>query len=293
MRNYIDSFLAYMKTEKIASPSTIYGYNKELKKFIDYIISENISDINLISTSTVRQYFYYAKENRGLCQSSISKIIAIIKSFFNYLEEEEIIAKNPTRKIRVPKKVCRIPAVMSKYEVDLIIRSVDFAPLRCCKNNIRDRLVLSLLYYTGIRKSELLNLNWTDINLSKSFIIIRRGKGGKDRLIPLHKKVTELLDKYLDERLPLKTDALIVGEQGKRLCNCSFTYLLKMYLCISGLKKKAYTAHSFRHSFATHLVEAGVDLFKVQKLLGHASLDTTKIYINFNSSQMAKAVDKL
>jgi integrase/recombinase XerD len=109
-----------MKVEKIASPSTIYGYRKEVGKFIDYITSVNITDINLISTSTIRQYFYYSKENRGLCQSSISKIIATIKSFFNYLEEEEIIVKNPTRKIRVPKKIYRMPSVMSKYEVDLI-----------------------------------------------------------------------------------------------------------------------------------------------------------------------------
>jgi len=293
MRNYIDSFLSYMKIEKIASPSTIYGYNKELRKFFDFIISINILDINLISTRIIRQYFYYTKENRGLGQSTISKIISTIKSFFNYLEEEEIIIKNPTRKIRVPKKICRIPSVMSKYEVDLIIKSVDFAPFRCHKNNVRDKLVLSLLYYTGIRKSELLNLNWTDINLSRSTIIIRRGKGGKDRLIPLHKEVTRLLDEYLEKRLPLKTEALIIGEQGRRMCKCSFVNLLKMYLAISGLKRKGYTAHSFRHSFATHLVEAGVDLFKVQKLLGHASLDTTKIYINFNSSQMAKAIDRL
>jgi len=293
MRNYIDSFLAYMKIEKIASPSTIYSYNKEIGKFFDFITSINILDINLISTRTVRQYFYYAKENRNLGQSSISKIIATVKSFFNYLEEEDITVKNPTRKIRVPKKVCRIPSVMSKYEVDLIIKSVDFAPLRCRKNNVRDKLILSLLYYAGIRKSELLNLNWTDINLSKSSVIIRRGKGGKDRLIPLHKEVSRLLDEYLEKRLPLKTDALIIGEQGRRMGNCSFVNLLKMYLSLSGLKRKGYTAHSFRHSFATHLVEAGVDLFKVQKLLGHASLDTTKIYINFNSSQMAKAIDRL
>jgi len=293
MRNYIDNFLSYMKVEKIASPSTIYGYRKEVGKFIDYINSVNITDINLISTSTIRQYFYYSKENRSLCQSSISKIIATIKSFFNYLEEEEIIIKNPARKIRVPKKIYRIPSVMSKYEIDLIIKSVDFAPLRCRKNSTRDKLILSLLYYTGIRKSELLNLNWTDINLSKSSVIIRRGKGGKDRLIPLHKEVTILLDKYLDERLPLKTEALIIGEQGKRMCKGSFRELLKMYLTLSGLKRKGYSAHSFRHTFATHLIEAGVDLFKVQKLLGHASLDTTKIYINFNSSQMAKAVDRL
>jgi len=293
MRNYIDSFLAYMKIEKIASTSTIYDYNKEVGKFLDFLSYKNILDINLISTRIIRQYFYYAKENRDLGSASISKIIAIIKSFFNYLEEEDITVKNPTRKIKVPKKINKIPSVMSRYEVDLIIKSVDFAPLRCRKNTIRDKLILSLLYYTGIRKSELLNLNWTDINLSRSIVIIRRGKGGKDRLIPLHKEVTSLLDKYLEKRLPLKTEALIIGEQGRRMCNCSFVNLLKMYFALSGLKKKGYTAHSFRHSFATHLVEAGVDLFKVQKLLGHASLDTTKIYINFNSSQMAKAVDRL
>jgi len=282
-----------MKIEKIASPSTIYGYNKELNKFFDFLSYVNILDINLISTRIIRQYFYYAKDNRGLGQSSISKIIAIIKSFFNYLEEEDITVKNPTRKIRVPKKINKIPSVMSKYEVDLIIKSVDFTPLRCRKNALRDKLVLSLLYYTGIRRNELLNLNWSNLNLEKNTLIVRSGKGNKDRLIPLHKILTGLLDKYLDKRLPLKTDALIIGEQGRRMCKCSFVNLLKMYLAISGLKKKGYTAHSFRHSFATHLIEAGVDLFKVQKLLGHASLDTTKIYINFNSSQMAKAVDRL
>ena len=293
MRNYIDSFLSYMKIEKIASASTIYDYNKELIRFFDFLSSKDILDINLISTRIVRQYFYYAKEKRGLGSSTISKVIAIVKSFFNYLEEEDITVKNPTRKIRVPKKINKIPSVMSKYEVDLIIGSVDFAPLRCRKNALRDKLILSLLYYTGIRRNELLNLNWTDLNLSRSTMIIRSGKGNKDRLIPLHKALTKLLDKYLDKRLPLKTDALLIGEQGRRMCKCSFVNLLKMYLSISGLKRKGYTACSFRHSFATHLVEAGVDLFKVQKLLGHASLDTTKIYINFNSSQMAKAVDRL
>ena len=293
MRNYIDSFLAYMKIERIASYSTIYDYNKKLIRFFDFLSLRNILDINLISIKIIRQYFYHAREKRNLGSSTISKIIAIIKSFFNYLEEEDITVKNPTRKIRVPKKINKIPSVMSKYEVDSVIRSVDFAPLRCRKNAVRDKLVLSLLYYTGIRRNELLNLNWTDLNLSKSTLIIRRGKGGKDRLIPLHKALTELLDKYLDKRLPLKTDALIIGKQGRRMCKCSFVNLLKIYFALSGLKRKGYTAHSFRHSFATHLVEAGVDLFKVQKLLGHASLDTTKIYINFNSSQMAKAVDRL
>ncbi len=93
--------------------------------------------------------------------------------------------------------------------------------------------------------------NHTDLNLSKSTMIIRSGKGGNDRLIPLHKALTGLLDKYLDKRLPLKTDALLIGEQGRRMCKCSFVNLLKMYLAISGLKRKGYTAHSFAHHNVT------------------------------------------
>jgi len=293
INNYLESFLSYLRIEKTASKVTIYDYNKEIIRLSDYLISEDAFDINLISTRILRQYFYHAKQTRDLGPSSVSKIIAIIKSFFNYLEEDEIIIRNPSRKIKVPKKINKIPSVMSKYEVDLIIRSIDFAPLRYRKNAVRDRLTLSLLYYTGIRRSELLSLNWSDFNLSKSTMIIRSGKGNKDRLIPLHKNVSFLLDTYLEERLPLETNALIIGNRGNRMCKCSFVNLLKLYLTISGLDKKGYTAHSFRHSFATHLIESGVDLFKVQSLLGHASLETTRIYINFNSTQMAKAVERL
>ncbi|GAI06609.1 unnamed protein product, partial [marine sediment metagenome] len=110
MRNYIDSFLAYMKIERIACPSTIYDYSKELIRFFNFLSLRNILDINLISTRIVRQYFYYAKEKRGLGPSTISKIIATVKSFFNYLEEEDITIKNPTRKIKVPKKINKIPS---------------------------------------------------------------------------------------------------------------------------------------------------------------------------------------
>jgi len=123
-----------MKIERIASPLTIYDYNKELIRFFDFLSLRNILDINLISTRIVRQYFYHAREKRVLGSSTISKIIATVKSFFNYLEEEDITVKNPTRKIRVPKKINKIPSVMSKYEVDSVIRSVNFAPLRCRKN---------------------------------------------------------------------------------------------------------------------------------------------------------------
>ena len=120
MRNYIDSFLAYIKIERIASSSTIYDYNKELIRFFNFLSSKNILDINLISTKIIRQYFYHAREKRGLGSSTISKIIATVKSFFNYLEED-ITVKNPTRKIRVPKKNQLNDCQEGKIEVDELI----------------------------------------------------------------------------------------------------------------------------------------------------------------------------
>lgn len=191
------------------------------------------------------------------------------------------------------RKKPRIPRIISKFEFELLLSSIEFAPTRNQKNIIRDKLIFSLLYYSGIRRNELLSLSWSDINLSKSTLAIRSGKGGKDRIIPLHSSLGPFLEEYLKQRLPLKDNALFVGEAGKRLCRASFVNLLNLYLTLSGLSGKGYSAHSFRHSFATNLVQSGADLFKVQRLLGHASLDSTKIYINFNSSQMAKAVERL
>lgn len=293
MLSTIDRFLDYLKIERMASKVTLGDYGRELFRLNDFLLSSDISDINLISTRILREYIYRSKESRNLASSSTSKLIAIIKSFFNYLEEDEVIAKNPARKIKVPPKINKIPRILSKHEVDLIIRSVDFAPRFFRKNNTRDKLIITLLYYTGIRRSELLKLNWDDLNLSNSTLIVRSGKGNKDRLIPIHSILSNLLDKYLEERLPLIDNALIVGERGRRMCKCCFVDILNRYLEISGLKKKGYSAHSFRHSFASHLIESGADLFKVQSLLGHASLETTKVYINFNSTQMARAVERL
>lgn len=289
----VHRFLDYLKIEKIASKVTLRDYGRELLRLNDFLLSKDIVDLNLISTRTLREYIYQAKQSRDLASSSTAKLIAIVKSFFNFLEEDEIINRNPARKIKVPPKINKIPQVLSKQEIDLIIRSIDFAPLYFRKNNTRDKLIITLLYYTGIRRSELLKLNWDDLNLSKSTLMVRSGKGNKDRLIPVHPTLSDLIDKYLEERLPLLDNALIIGERGKRMCKCCFVDILNRYLEISGLKKKGYSAHSFRHSFASHLIESGVDMFKVQKLLGHATLETTKIYINFYSTQMAKAVGRL
>ncbi|GAI26595.1 unnamed protein product [marine sediment metagenome] len=150
-----------------------------------------------------------------------------------------------------------------------------------------------MLYYCGLRKGELLNLDWDDLDLGKDTLTVRTSKNKTGRIVPIHPKVKELLDTYLSQRLPLKNRALFIGEKGNRMCKASFTNMMNTYLKISGLKKKGYSAHSLRHSFATRLIEKNVNLFLVQRLLGHKSLDTTKIYVHFTYNDDLKAVELL
>ena len=252
-----------------------------------------IKCIKNIKISQIRDYIYNIKESRNLSPATICKIIAIFKSYFNFLEEDEKIYKNPTRKIRLPKKEKPIPKVISVDEFSRLVSCIKFSPARCRKNYIRDTLIFSILYYCGLRRSELLSLDWTDINLGKNLMFIRLSKNKRGRIIPIHNKIKELLDLYLQQRLPLKNRALFIGEKGNRLTKCSFSNTVNMYLKISGLKKKGYTAHSLRHSFATRLIEKNVNLFMIQRLLGHSSLDSTKIYIHFDNSSYKKAIEQL
>ena len=290
MDNYLPQYISYLSIEKNCSLLTVNGYRLELRKFSEYIIKRT-SDLNEINITLIRSYIHTIKEERNLSNTSIYKKIAILKSYFNFLEDEEIIAKKPTRKIHFPRKEKQIPKVLTHQEFEWLIKCLRYSPARCRKNYVRDKLIFHMLYYCGLRRSELLNLDWDDVNLDSKLLFIRSTKNKSDRIIPIHSKVLELLELYLDQRLPLATRALIVGEKDKRLTVTSFTLLINMHLMISGLKKKGYTAHSFRHSFATRLTEKNVHILLVQRLLGHLSLDSTKIYVHFESDNFRQAID--
>ena len=290
MDYYLPQYLSYLSIEKNCSPLTINDYRLELEKFSEYIIKRT-SDLNEINITLIRSYIHTIKEERNLSNTSIYKKIAILKSYFNFLEDEEVIVKNPTRKIRFPRKERQIPRVLTHQEFEWLIKCLRYSPARCRKNYIRDKLIFHMLYYCGLRRSELLNLDWDDVNLESKVLFIRSTKNKSDRIIPIHSKVFELLELYLDQKLPLMSRALIVGEIDRRLTITSFTLLVNMHLTISGLKKKGYTAHTFRHSFATRLIEKKVNLLLVQRLLGHLSLDSTKIYVHFESDNFREAID--
>lgn len=291
MNDYIDYFLNYLQTEKDAAKSTIHKYRADLERLFEYL---KVTDINEINQNHLRDYLNYIRQTYSYISSSIANKINILHHFFRFLHNSGYISTNPAILIRPPRKKVKIPKVLNEIELEKLLKAPDHnTDTRFKKYALRDKLIFTMFAYTGLRRTELINLNWNDINLGNKYLIVRKSKNKSQRIIPLHDRVIELLDKYLSERLPLKNNALFIGRTGQRIHHNSLKNLFDRYIKISGLSGKGYTIHTFRHSFATHLVEAGVDLFKVQKLLGHASLDTTKIYINFNSSQMAKAIDRL
>ena len=292
MESFLPQYLSYLSIEKNCSPLTTNDYRLELNKFSEYIITR-VNDLDEVNITLIRSYIQTIKEKRNLSNTSIYKKIAILKSYFNFLEDEEVILKNPTRKIRFPRKEKQIPKVPTHQEFEWLIKCLEYSPARCRKNYIRDKLIFHMLYYCGLRRSELLNLDWDDVNLESKVLFIRSTKNKSDRIIPIHCKVLELLELYLDQRLPLTSRVLIIGEIDKRLTITAFTNLINMHLMISGLKKKGYTAHSFRHAFATRLTEKNVNILLVQRLLGHMSLDSTKIYVHFADRDCKKAVYSL
>ncbi len=293
MKGLLQRYTTYLRIERNCSPLTLTSYRPELEKFLMYLLKNNIEEITDVTVSRIREYIYKIKEERKLSSVSLCTKIATLKSFFNFLTSDGIISENPANRIKLPRKEKPIPKVVTEVDFKHIVSCIKFSPNRCRKHYIRDRLIFYLLYYSGLRKGELLALDWDDMDLQKNTLTIRYSKNKTGRIVPIHPELKGLLDIYLNQRLPLENRALIIGERGKRICKNSFTNMMDSYLKISGLKKKGYTAHSLRHGFATRLIEKNVNIFLVQRLLGHKSLDATKVYIHFDSGSYKKAIEVL
>jgi site-specific recombinase XerD len=295
MHRQVKGFLKYLIIEKNASPRTIVKYRSDLGYLCSYLLEHfNISDPDFVKINHLRDYLGYVRDLKSLKVSSISSKIAVFKSFFRYIHDSKIIGDNPTLFLRSP----RIPRPVPKYLNDIELEKLLSAPdrlksKRLKKFMIRDKLILTTFAYAGIRKSELLNLNWDDINLGTGYLIIRNSKNKTDRAIPLHKNITRLLDFYLSERLPLTTSALFVGERGRRLTPSSLVRLFDRYLNMSGLSSKGYTIHSLRHTFATRLLRKDVSLVKIKNLLGHRTVRSTEIYLHTTGKELADSINLL
>lgn len=213
-----------------------------------------------------------------------------MSSFFKYLLENEYLIKNPMLPIKAPNRPKQIPIYLEKNELKNLLN----APEKYCKfeSHIkRDKAIIATYIFTGARKSEVINLSWSNINFGKREITILKAKGNKQRIIPIISPLDEILWEYLQERLPLYDNAFILTDKGNRISSSNMQYLLRKYLDLCGFKEKGYTIHKLRHSFATQLYHSGADLLTIKELLGHEDINTTNIYTHTTSQHLRSDIE--
>ena len=278
----VDSFLSFQTIERNASKLTVNAYSKDLVELMEYAALENASEIAQVDYFVLRG-FVASLYDRQLAKSSIERKIATIRSFFSYLYKKRLIEENPARILKFPKKEKKILNVFPYEDIEKLLN----APEEGNAAAPRDRLILELLYGTGVRVSELVGLNMGDVDFSGARIRIR-GKGKKERILPLADFHIKLIKDYLGS-IPAMLhknsmpdgEALILNRRGGRLSARNVLELVKQYLRQTGLPD-TYSPHSFRHTFASHLLAAGADLRSIQELLGHEALSTTQKYTHLD-----------
>ena len=276
---HINDFIKYIKNIRNYSENTVINYELDLKEYLEYL---NKKDLNLINITykDVKQYLSYLYD-KNYSNSSLSRKISTLRSFYKYLYNESLIKKNPYLYVSLPKKEKKLPRYVNYEDLDLILNIPDLET----KDGIRDRLILEILYGTGIRVSELCNIELKDLDLKEKTIRIT-GKGDKERIVLYGEYCSEILDKYLKVR-DIKEKKLIQSNNGNKINASSIQKILKDILKRASLKKNI-TPHVFRHTFATHLLNEGCDILTVKELLGHSSLDTTQIYTHVSNEKLRK-----
>lgn len=282
MREQIKNFLDFLKIERGYSDNTIRSYHRDLLQFSKFVREKKCSEIE---RSHVRNFIEFLNEN-GYTVASVERKLACLKSFFNFLVGEGVVASDPTADFNLPKKAKRLPKALSFSEMIKLLHSVSGKDPWL----LRDAALLELLYATGLRASEIISLNISDINFSVYFVRCL-GKGSKERIVPVGRVAMEAIKKYLDEgrpKFPIKDEeALFLDKNGKRLTRQGLWEIVKRYVKKAKIKEKT-SPHTLRHSFATHLLEKGADLRSVQEMLGHSDISTTQIYTSVSRERLKR-----
>jgi integrase/recombinase XerD len=286
METIKNEYLKFIQIEKGLSSNTIGAYRRDLDKYVAYLNVHKIDHIDFVDRQTIQQCLGYLHD-QGASAKSLARFISTVRSFHQFALREKYAAKDPTVLIETPKYERRLPDVLEVDEIVALLETPDISK----NNGYRDRTMLELLYATGMRVSELIQLEVENVNLIMGFVRVF-GKGNKERIVPLGDTVIDFLTKYIETVRPqlLKkttTDALFLNLHGKPLSRQGIWKMIKQ----TGIKaniNKTLTPHTLRHSFATHLLENGADLRAVQEMLGHSDISTTQLYTHVSKSQIRK-----
>lgn len=276
---YLKIFINYIYYEKNLTKNTIIAYSKDIKYFLNFLKKNNISILNIY---IFRKYLANLEKN-GLKRKSIARKIAALKSFFRVLKRKNLWDDESIFYINTPKIPKKLPNFLYLEEVELLLDYKGLSP--------RDKALLETIYSCGLRVSEVVNLNIDDIDFNEGLIRVI-GKGRKERIVPIGKKALDSIKNYLKIRHPvIDNNAIFLNYKGTRLSSRSVRRILNKAINEVAINKKV-SPHTLRHSFATHLLEAGADLRTVQELLGHVSISTTQIYTHITGDHLKEIYNK-
>lgn len=281
MEQFLIEFLTVLKLELNLSDNTVNSYKIDITKLLSYCNEIGINDLDNIYYSEITDYLVKQK-NEGISSSTSARYISAFKSFFNYLHQNKYIRQNPSERLKSNRRYRKLPVVLTINEIDEIFAIPDISD----KLGLRDRAMLEVLYSSGLRVSELINLKISDLFLADEVIRVL-GKGNKQRIVPIGSSAINWLNKYfLNSRIFLEKkdkskNIVFLNNRGTGLTRMGVWKIILYYTNEAKIIKEVHP-HTFRHSFATHLVEGGADLRAVQEMLGHADISTTQIYTHID-----------
>jgi len=289
-------FLRFCALERRLAPMTCSAYERDVSACLAHLQGQGIRDLGKVRVTHLRAFLADEQKTRPAV-SSQARATAALKCFFRFLMEEERLERDPALPLRTPKKREVLPDVLSMGELERLLAQPgrgDLWERHFPGKPERDRLLLALMAYGGLRRGELVGLDWDDVDLARRLLRVRKAKGGRQRTIPIHPALAPLFAEYYATRVPLSNQALFVGVHGNRLHYTQLGQVFRHYVEASGVGEcKRVTPHTLRHVFATELLRAGANLRQIQELLGHKHLDSTQRYTRVNAHELRGAVKRL
>lgn len=281
MEIFLKEYLTVLKLERNLAVNTLTSYKNDITSFLNFLTGKSISDLAEVNSKVLTEFFKLLKD-AGLTSSSAARYHSSIKGFFSYLHQNNYVLSNPVDKLNPPKLSKKLPVVLNVNEIEKILEIPDTSD----KFGLRDKAILETLYACGLRVSELINLKISDLYLDDEVIRVF-GKGSKERLVPIGRSAIKWLKNYLTKSRPLlerkiKSENIVfLNTRGTRFSRMGMWKIISFYSKQAGIEKEVHP-HTFRHSFATHLIEGGADLRAVQEMLGHSDISTTQIYTHID-----------
>jgi integrase/recombinase XerD len=281
-------FLEYLAVEKGLARNTVTSYARDIRKFVDFLKAGKIAWNRVTEDTLVR--FVHRESQAGLSARSLARLISALRSFFKFLVLSGFVKKDPSSRLTTPSTWLALPKFLTVAEVEALLRAPDEKKAQ----GVRDRAMLEVLYGSGLRVSELAALKRAEVNLTEGFLVCR-GKGGKERIVPLGRSACDAVNRYIAEVRPLvdgdRREELFLSRRGRPFSRQGLWKLLRQHARQAGLSEKI-SPHILRHSFATHLLERGADLRSVQLMLGHSQITTTQIYTHVSRERLRSVYDK-